>query len=358
MHSFAAFLVRTDPSPIAYAVAAAAVLVLRRRRRRRLAGDDKRAAALLPFSQPTLGGGGGAGAGGGGQAVTVEVPAQHLVPGAALGTLPSVEERMEDEFAAPLATFPTRPSSASPAGAATLLGLASALPASPLAATSTAGLSQPQTPSLSSAGESLGSSTGRPSRPAAPEGDSGDAFLSYFTQTRVSNVCLPRCLPLISECQPLHAWRTCKSLFCTEVDSAPTSCRAPVQASARAGAAWRRAAGAPRPCCSPGRSPLTASPSWACLGPAALGRQVERLKKKQLTKKPPLYPPTRPPYHPVLAGVPGALAREPCGCQAAAGGQRGARQQLGGGPAAAGAVFAAGGAGGGGGWQLGLKCCC
>lgn len=164
MHSFAAFLVRTDPSPIAYAVAAAAVLVLRRRRRRRLAGDDKRAAALLPFSQPTLGGGGGAGAGGGGQAVTVEVPAQHLVPGAALGTLPSVEERMEDEFAAPLATFPTRPSSASPAGAATLLGLASALPASPLAATSTAGLSQPQTPSLSSAGESLGSSTGRPSR--------------------------------------------------------------------------------------------------------------------------------------------------------------------------------------------------
>ncbi|PRW61504.1 Serine threonine- kinase CTR1 [Chlorella sorokiniana] len=50
-----------------------------------------------------------------------------------------------------------------------------------------AGLSQPQTPSLSSAGESLGSSGGRLSRPAGsaaagPADLSGDAFMSFFTQ--------------------------------------------------------------------------------------------------------------------------------------------------------------------------------
>lgn len=141
--------------------AAAAVLVYHRRWRRRLAGDDKRGAGALSSTGVPLGGGDGIG----GVAEAAEwQAASERAAAAAMGTLPPVQERIEDELSAPLATFPTRPSSVSPAGAATLLGLAPPRPAAPAAPPSTAGLSQPQTPSLSSAGESLGSSGGRLSR--------------------------------------------------------------------------------------------------------------------------------------------------------------------------------------------------
>ena len=135
----------------------------RRRRRRRLAGDDKRGAAVLPTTGAPLDGSGDS-TGGGGPAAAGQQGASERAAAAALGTLPSVEERMEDELSAPLATFPTRPSSVSPAGAATLLGLAPPRPAAPTTPPSTPGLSQPQTPSPSSAGESLGSSGGPLSR--------------------------------------------------------------------------------------------------------------------------------------------------------------------------------------------------
>lgn len=134
-------------------------MLYRRRHRRKLAVDKSKwiADVLVSAAEPTNNGSPSPADG---------QPAPGVVIAGAPRALPSKQESMEYELVAPLATIPTRPAGASPASLATLLGLgaAPAREGGPPGQPSVSTASQPQTPSLSYAGESLGSLCTQPSR--------------------------------------------------------------------------------------------------------------------------------------------------------------------------------------------------